>query len=127
MHLFSKLFIPIMGATFYGVIDINPSNNPSNAPEGIDKRVIIVTIGTFIIGIIWGIDLLITKKIKKRRNNNVDKNRKDDNINRYQVLYGPPRAFRNKTKIEPPEDLYGCPRPEEMNIESSEQEDEKDK
>ena len=55
------------------------------------------------------------------------------NNNNAQGLYGPPSMFNKAKDVEPPEDLYGCPRPDGMDEEPDEigdemetHEDEKD-
>ena len=83
----------------------------------------ILAISAICIGVVVGIILIVKKSIKK----SIKEPIKEKNFDGVQVLYGPPRTRIRKKTTKPPEDLYGCPRPEEMEIESGESVDEKNK
>ena len=68
-----------------------------------------IIIPAVVIGIAVGLIALVKKMIKKNIQNNA------------QGLYEPPEMLKKKRDVEPPEDLYGCPRPDDMYDEPTEE------
>ena len=78
---------------------VAPLYGPPNTFLGVPIR---IAISVVCIGVVVGIIVLVKRKMKK------------NDINNAQALYGPPENFKKKSKVDPPEDLYGCPRPDGM-------------
>lgn len=96
---FTSLIADIMvQSEMYGV--------PAPKPSNVNMPIIIIVAAAVTIGVATGVILLIKRMLKKK-----------NNINNAQALYGPPENFKKKSKVEPPEDLYGCPRPGDMDEE----------
>jgi len=100
-NLFADAVNYLQQSDLYGPPQAFEHDNSSVTP--------IIIISAIGVGIVAGLVVLIRRKLKKCNNNSSP-----------QGLYGPPSMF------EPPEDLYGCPRPDDLDSEIVEEENNKE-
>ena len=99
------------------IADLATPYSPHNTESNMVEAIGIIVIGSALVVGVVALTAFLLAKITKRNNIN----------NNAQGLYGPPSMF-NKKEVDPPEDLYGCPRPDGIDEEPYEkdvQEDEK--
>ena len=110
MKLFSLLsnLIGYTKAELYGVespyvYEIQSAYGVPTPEIKIPAAPIIIAISAVCVGVTVGIVILVKRKMKK---NNIN--------NEARCLYGPPSFYKKPRDKEPIEDLYGCPRPDEI-------------